>query len=384
MTTSIRRWISAGLRGFWLAVVFFIGLEWSARIQDALMWKAPLLGPYSHGHLMIWDSLGPRNRPGYRFEKWRINTAGFRGPEMPHAPRPDVVRVGVLGASETFGLFESEGAEYPARLGALLDSLAPGRFEVVNLAVPGMSLRAMGPYYRGVVSRIKPKLVLIYTSPSFYLDNEAPGVEQFSAQARDRAPDERSTRAMPALALPSLRFVPKAEATAKRTIPLRWQRAVKDWQVDRARRNHPADWVWHSVPEERMALYRDHLDELVRTIRDDGVEVILVTHTNRLRKPAEFLTPEDWYHLTAILALFPRAPAQAVADVDSAANEAIRSVARKHRLGIIEVEDEIPPTAEYFADYAHFTDAGAAAMAGILASGVVAWEGQRKQGGERH
>ena len=60
-----------------------------------------------------------------------------------------------------------------------------------------------------------------------------------------------------------------------------------------------------------------------------------------------------------------------VTGVESAANEAIRSVATKHGIGITEVDGRIPPTAEYLAAYGHFTDEGAA-VARILAYGLIA------------
>jgi hypothetical protein len=374
MTTFVRRraWIETGLRGLSLAIVFLAGLEGAVRLHDTVRWHAPLIGPYSHAQLLLVDSLGVRNRPGSRFEKWSVNNEGFRGPEISRAPGPNVIRVGVLGASETFGLFESEGSEYPARLGTLLDSIVPGRYEVVNLAIPGMGIPAMASYYTDFVARIEPDVVLIYPSPSFYLSEEPPRSVDLSAQPPIRAEARQGAGATLALGLQSFRFVPKGRSAVKRAVPLRWQRAVKEWKVKGVRSTHAADWVWHAVPEERMALFQDHLDKLVQTISGDGVHVILVTHTNRFRKNHQSLTSEDRYHLAAIVALFPRATPDVVTDVDSAANEAIRAVARKHGIRVIEAEDRIPPSGEYFGDYAHFTDAGAAAMAGILANGVVA------------
>ena len=69
--------------GRWLvaAAVFGLVLELSARVDDRVRWNVPLLqANYTHAMLQVSDSLGRRNRPGARFEKWEIDRNGFRGP----------------------------------------------------------------------------------------------------------------------------------------------------------------------------------------------------------------------------------------------------------------------------------------------------------------
>jgi hypothetical protein len=72
----------------------------------------------------------------------RYSTQQFRGPEIgPH--RPGVVRVGVIGDSFTEGMGVKEADTYPRVLQRLLDTAAPGRFEVLNLGRRGYDFPAL-------------------------------------------------------------------------------------------------------------------------------------------------------------------------------------------------------------------------------------------------
>jgi hypothetical protein len=342
----------------YLFVVFVGVLEVCARIDDSIRWKAPLIGSYTHSMLWVHDSLGFRNRPGVRFEKWQINSHGFRGPEVAVEKRPDVVRVGLVGASETFGLFESEGMEYPAQLQAKLDWLAPGRFEVVNFAVAGMGLPTMRGYYETTVSRFRPDIVVLYPSPSFYLDTAEP-----IAVGPSQSPGERSAR-------PILRLAEKSRTLLKRFVPRAAQAQVKSRSIRRARVEHDQSWVWDDVPVDRMRLFRNDLGELVHAVHASGAQIVLVTHANRF-PPNGALTAEDRYHLRSVLSLFPRASDAALLRIDDKSNTIIRDAASDRNAHLIDAAAAMTGNPAYFADYAHFTDIGAARMAEVLAADIV-------------
>ena len=350
--------------------MFVVTLEVATRVEDAVVWGAPMLGPYSHARLVLSDSLGFRNRPGYRFEKWSINSLGFRGPEIDSVPTSVRLRVGVLGASETFGLFEREDWDYPSRLRSVVDSLGPGGIEIVNLGVAGMGLPAMADYYERVVKTIAPDLVFIYPSPSFYLDIDPP---EKSGEPRTALGPGINTGSPSRVALtfPELRLRWRVRNALRQFLPPQLQEAFHRRSINRVRGVRDPDWVWETVPADRMRLFKSHLEELVAVIQGDGAEVVLVTHVNRFLKSQEALTSEDWRHMTAVLSYFPRATPGVMIEVDVAANQVIRDVARDRNVGLIDLEGRIPPSADYFADYAHFTDAGADMMGRILAGAVI-------------
>jgi hypothetical protein len=366
---SLAHRLGTGLRWLTITVVFFATAELFVRLDDWLMWHAPVLAPYNNDRLLIHDSLGIRGRPGYRYEKWRMNNEGFRGADMAIAPDPGRTRVAVLGASETFGLHESEGHEYPVRMQVLLDSIAPGRFEVINVGLPGLSLSTMVPYYRQVVARIRPKFVFVYPSPSFYLEVVAlPAVYTPPRWA----PQPGATRWGLEPEVFQSRLAARGRDVLKELIPPVMVTAFREWRLRRRRAAHGPGWVWESVPVDRMAILEQHLERLIPAIQESGARAILVTHTNRFIGAPEAASGPDRRHLVNLISnYYPRASEHVMIAVDSAANSIIRNVAGSHGAPVIEVEGRIPPAGKYFADYAHFTDLGADAMARILVTGLL-------------
>lgn len=360
------RWARAALHWLSIIVVLVAVAETTMRIDDAVTWGASLLGPYSEDHVMIRDSLGVRGRPNFRYEKWRMNNQGFRGPDLRLAPTPGTRRVIVLGSSETFGLFEPAGLEYPARMQQVLDSIAPGRFEVVNAALPGMGLPAMAQYYQRVVARLQPAVVLVYPNPSFYLDvNPLPSLPG-TLPTRPTA----GRKIDPELLRP--RLLAKSREAVKALIPWTLVTRFREWRLRGIRRAHPPEWFWESVPADRMALFGEHLDRLVGAVQATGATVMLATHTNRFVGASAADVARDRRHLVdPMFKYYPRASAQVLIAVDSAANSVVREIGRQRQVKVVEVFGRIPPGAEYFGDYVHFTDRGSDILARILSDALL-------------
>src|SRR5262245_29854044 len=100
------------LRVLSCSVVALCTIELCARIDDYLVYGAPMWGAYNIDRIYEFDSLGRRGKPYAQFRKWKLNSLGYRGPE----PANGSVRIVVFGASETFGLYESPDHEYPRLL----------------------------------------------------------------------------------------------------------------------------------------------------------------------------------------------------------------------------------------------------------------------------
>jgi hypothetical protein len=371
VSTSVGHRLVAAARWLAIAAVFLATAEVFSRVDDALTWGAPLLSPYTHDRLLLQDSLGFRGRPNYRYQKWRMSNAGFRGPDIKPTPLPGVIRVAVVGASETFGLYETEGAEYPARMQVLLDSVAPGRFEVINAALFGMSLSSMIDYFDRAILPARPLLLFVYPTPSFYLEEQPPPLVYTPPRFSPPAPHRIGPWEFPPDFFES-RLAEKGRDVVKALVPDLVVMAVREWRLNRVRSAHAADWVWKSVPEDRLTLLRQHLERVLADVQAAGVSAVLVTHTNRfIGAPADTLGT-DRRHLVNQMSLYhPKASQSVLLSVDLEANKVIRQVAADHGAGIVEAEGRIPSTSRYFADYAHFTDAGADAMARIMVSGVL-------------
>jgi lysophospholipase L1-like esterase len=93
----------------------------------------------------------------------RINSWGFRGGEVADRPAKGVVRVAVVGDSETFGAALPEESTLPGSLAAALaEARGPGRYEVLNLGVPGYNTLQELRVVEARLPRLHPRVVVLY------------------------------------------------------------------------------------------------------------------------------------------------------------------------------------------------------------------------------
>ena len=102
--------------------------------------------------------------PGFADRAYRINSDGFRGPELP--PRDALSRrfvVLAVGDSATFGWKVAEGGPYPAQLEVFLRERGARGVLVVNAGVPSYSSSQIRASLDAVLSgaRVAPDLVLV-------------------------------------------------------------------------------------------------------------------------------------------------------------------------------------------------------------------------------
>lgn len=318
--------------------------ELAARLDDWIFLSVPLLANPDREHdLLKHETDFIRGREHGRFKKYRLNSFGFRGPEIEKRKTPGVPRVMILGASETFGLYESEGHEYPALVAA--EFARQGRnVEVINAAVAGMTLPSLTAYWNKWAKEFEPDIVVVYPSPLFYLDDERP---------RPAKPDP--DRPGPGF---RSRFLERLVDTAKQSDILREAKTLA--KIARARlRPQPVD-VFDGVPRDRLDAYVGDLDRLVGDVRDSGARPVVVSHAFKFDEP---LDARDTRELEAFRAFFPRAEPSTMVAFESAANEAIRRLPNHPSTPTIDAAAELTGRRDLFADPVHFNDAGSRAMA---------------------
>lgn len=357
-----------------MVLVFLIAAEVFARWDDKITWGAPFLSPYSDERLLRQDSLGFRGRPNFRYQRWRMNNLGFRGPDIAPSPAPEVTRIAVIGASETFGLYESEGSEYPARMQTLLDSIAPGRYEVINVGLPGLSLASMVPYLRRAVVPTGASILVIYPTPTFYLEMQPLPVDY--TPPRYRPPDVLKfgdwTIERQAL---TPRIAAKAREVLKGLIPNAVVVQVRQMRLAARRSEHDDGWVWRTVPTDRIQTLRTHLDRLLASAKAEGLQPLLVTHANRFAGAMRDTTGPARRHLVNLMSLYyPQAAPEVLIGMDSAANAVMRERGLAQGAVVVEAERHITASPSYFADFLHFTDAGADQMARLVVEGILRHE----------
>lgn len=330
-----------------LTCALLLGAEAAARLDDWLRRDTPLLAnPERDRDLMQVESWGFRGRPHGRYRKWTLDANGFR--ITPSADEGPCLLI--LGASETFGLYESPEKEYPAQLARLLQEKQPCR--VLNASLAGISLHSLVVYWDNWAGNFNADYVLLYPSPHFYLDTDPPHpLENLPAS------DEAWRGKMPQ---PRLLERVKEQYHA---LPAWLKKYREEWTIRRETAGKAADWLFQSVPEDRLHLFEDDLRRLLAHIRARGAEPILATHAISASSPPR---SEDETYLRRMRMYYPRATTETLVAFEQQANEAIRRLAKEEQLALVDADRALSGRRELFADLVHFNDEGAALMAHLL------------------
>lgn len=358
-----------GGRWRWIPIIAvgFAMLELASRVEDRVSYGMPLLSRVETSNdLVLRDTSGARGRPNAVFRRWKLDSLGFRGPEITTTPAPGVVRIVTTGASETFGLYETANKEYPRQLEdslkARVAASCPGddapKVEVVNAALPGMALPSLTNHLTRVVAPIRPSVVVVYPSPSFYLNDRAPTV----------ARSARTDTSLRAGKEYNLRFLDRVSAQLKTLAPA----PVLTWTRKRATRftleRYPDNWRYTEPPAERLRQFEDDLRATVGAVRAINAQPLLVTYVNATMRPG-FDDPDL---LVAWEYQFPRAPQQVIPAFHAQAAERIAQVAADSGVALVDLARAFEGRWDgAFADFVHFTNAGAATVASALASALV-------------
>ena len=357
---TIREAMRTWLRRAGVVVLFLLVLELCARLDDWIRWGAPWWGPYSHAVLLVDDERGRHGRPYARFEKWQLNSHGFCGPEITMAKPEGVVRIAVAGASETFGLSESPGMEYPGQMQQLLEAEAPGRYQVLNTANVGMTLPRVIQELRAWTQRFEPDVLIVLVAPISYLYGTAPSF------------DPPADRPAPALE-DHVRVYRKAKIILRRIIPTWIQADLREAHTAWVIRQHEPGWVWEEPPAERVALLRGHLEMLISEARSCGVQTVLVTHPSH--------PPDSSGRYRALLARMrdgcPRPSEACLVRTEMVVNRLIQELGKEHGIPVVDLAGILAKDRENFADMFHFTDQGAREVASALVTQILSLRSDR-------
>lgn len=355
-----------------LLFVFAVMFEGTCRIEDRIRFGMPIFSPMRQEEdLVVRDRLGIHGRPNAQYEQFALNSLGMRGPEVSVAKPARTLRIVTVGASETFGLYETPGREYPRQLEDSLRALIAApcergsveRVEVLNAALFGMAIPSSIQDLRLRIAPTHPDIIVAYPPSPTYLQDELPRA----------APPDSSAPRTPAAWRRWLypRAIARARDQVKALLPLPIANWIRGREARQRLRRHPPGWRWTSVPQDRLAAYDADLRALVGTIRSIGAVPILATHGNAF-PPG--MPPDDGL-LRTWEQFYPRATGATIVAFDSAARLVTLQVARDSGVTVIDahtlLHDRITrDRVRLFQDYAHFNDAGATIMAGALTRAV--------------
>ncbi|HXY29802.1 MAG TPA: hypothetical protein VEI06_03755 [Gemmatimonadaceae bacterium] len=353
------------------ALFFLIVLEITTRLVDLLRFGMPMATRIASAeNLLVRDATGMHGRPGAVFEQWRLNALGMRGPEVASEKPAGTLRVLVVGASETFGLYETPGREFPRQLeDTLRAALASGRWrpgcglthvEVLNGALPGMTMPTIAQDVRLRLGVLRPDLVVVYPTPAFYLHEDLPRAARPDSSGRSSglpwwyALEPRSGR--------------RVRDQLKQLTPSAVLTLLRRMDIAKERRDHPADWFFHGVPSDRADRFESDLGSLVGSVREVGAVPVLATHANAFFGHAV----PDRDRLITWQRFIPRAQGTTLIAFDSAARARTIAVARESGavLADIAIDSALTSSVRNFGDFFHFTDPGASRAAAVLAAAI--------------
>jgi hypothetical protein len=338
-----------------LVAVCLFSAEFAARLDDWLYAGVPLLAsPEAEKDLIVVDDHGRRGRPHGLFKKWKLNAFGFRAPEINREPLPNQIRVVILGASEAFGLYESNGMEFPAQLQKTLAN-ETSKVEIVNAAIVGMKAKSMLGYWKSWLKQFNPDIVLIYPSPLFYLVES----RQSLAIKVNVNSGARSSFHFESRFVERLKDVVDFPAVIQRW---RTQRNIAK-QVE----GRLPEWFFGTVPEERLRQFNDDVLELSVAIRGDGACPILITHAIRV---SALLHSADIDEVQSAREHVPRALPRTILAFEAAAADSIRKIGRAYGFPIIDAASVMNGRRNWFGDFVHFSDEGASFLAELIAKRI--------------
>jgi hypothetical protein len=329
------------------SIAFLVTLEVCARVDDAVSYGAPLIGPYDNEILYTYDHLGKIGKPGGRYLKWQLNSDGFRGPDL----QPGRFRIMCTGASETFGLYESENGEWPRRLERVLNKRA-GRpvFEVVNASYPGLSLATALRRLPGWLNQLQPRVLVVYPSLANYI--WLPAIVNPSTRPPKRPFFEP-------------RIAGRVKTLLKSALPAPLQGHIRAFQTEQAARQFKS--VMPRLPEANVARFRQDMEAIVDQTDRAGIDLVLVTHAtlfgDRVREEHRSLL-RDWRKF------YPMLAEDGFLDMEQRLNNVIRDVAAKHGKVLVDAARRMPSGHKTFVEFVHFTDEGAEKLADLIANHI--------------
>ena len=336
-------------------VLAIVTMELAARVDDFVRYSAPLTRNYDFDRLFTFDGRVMRGVPNARYAKWSLNSLGLRGSEP--QPTDGTQRVIVYGASEVFGVYETNGKEFPRVLEEQLRTLGGSDWvSVYNAGIPGMRIGSGTEYLGGLVKKVASQVVVLYPTPTHYIGVTHPNC--------GRPP--RFAAANTGVEIPASRLLGKAIDRLKESLPRAVLTLSRRWAIAWAMRGRePLSAV---DPASLVALEVD-IKCAVQAVRTAGARPVLVTHANRFGTSIR-RDDADW--LTGWRMQYPELSEVGFVDLENRANSVIRKVATAEGVLLLDAEVAIGGHPEWFADHAHFSDEGSQHMGRFLAEGMLA------------
>lgn len=341
---------------------FYATTELALRIEQWLIYGAPVLGVYTYDStLFTTDEHGIRGKPNGRYEKWQLNSFGFRGPEVQIPKDIRRLRIVCLGASETFGLYEGEGKEWPRQLEGRLKQSGVD-VEVINAALAGMSLPQRIRHLEKRVLRFRPDVVVFMLEYGSYA-----GLTPERLEMLRRSPGVLPDRTGLAEGVTTLRVIsrlrdellPKLPRLIKETIGSSERRiklAIRERELGSKYRTFV-----HVMPFE-ISILREDLNLLAATANSAGAKLVLVS-------PAMWFTERNF---SVTYLSWPYIDESWWQEAKALLPPVVREFAESHKLEYLDLSEMVKGhEAQWMEDMLHFNERGAEQVSSQVARAVL-------------
>ena len=294
----------------------------------------------------------PTPSPGMTLGAIRINSLGFRGPELA-IPKPEAtIRLAFLGASTTFcAEVSSNETTWPHLVWQRLQTAAtPAKFDYVNAGVPGWRVSHSLKNLDIRVAPLRPDVIVIYGHANNDLVFDSGELARQQGLATPGRPGEDGWLSRHSLLWSLLH--------KNLTIMLRQQ----DVQQSHGKLTYD--------PRELSRGFEGRLTELVRASQQVASVVAVATFSPRLRRE---LAPDDQVRASVSAVYYmPWMTIDGMVQGFEEYNRVIRDVARRTGALLIDDENRIPADEIHYNDSIHFTDAGSRVMADRVSDALLA------------
>ena len=310
--------------------------------------------------LLEEDSSGIiHNVPNAKYEKWEINSFGFRGKEINLEKREDQFRIVCLGASETFGLYESKDKEWPSQLGEMLKDQFP-RVEVINASVIGLNFNKRKDYVEKYILPLKPDIMIILNQRFvLFVKDMIRGLGRGDSVNQVK---EREIKNPIKVLLSRGKALSKLDKAIGRCLPKSLSTAISMWRLrEKIRRKEKRHLVnkepMDEVPGNIVLEYEKDLRLFIQYLKENNILPVLSTYPS-------LITPfNKEFHKNLLLAtrhvFCIELSENGLMDASRKLNDAVRRVGEEHHLLFVDNDRLIPKTLEYFGDNFHYTNKGA-------------------------
>lgn len=285
--------------------------------------------------------------PGSHRRGVRIDSRGFRSPEL-EVPKPTGrIRIAFLGGSTTYcAEVSSTEASWPHLVCQQLAAAHPDlSFDYINAGIPGYDAEGSRANLEYRVAPLEPDILVIYHAVNdLGKITQKLAIDQRLFHATRAGWLERNSLAWSLLAKNLLIFL-RARGEPEPARRLRFESC------------------------EVVAPFENSLTELIGVCKGVTPVVALVTFSTRVRatqSPAEQLAA-----CNTLLYYMPYMSTSALVTSFRDYNTAIRRVAAKTGVILVDGEDSIPADAAHFADSVHLLDPGCRVMARRVAGALL-------------